>query len=118
MTTVTWTGKSGIKYQLYLHPLSTEFKPLGGVYIFCRPGQPGFMEAVYVGQTQSFFDRLNANPMNHDGYKRARLEKATHVAVLVEANATLRLRIETDLRHGLDPICNVQNVPTESGLLR
>ncbi len=111
MTTVTWTGKTGTAYQFYLHPLGTEFKPLGGVYIFCRPGQPGHMEALYIGETQSFYDRLNASPMNHDGYKRARLAQASHVAVLIAADATLRLRIETDLRHGVNPICNRQSVP-------
>lgn len=110
MTTVQWNGQSGTQYKFEVYPIGQEFKPLSGVYVFCRPGKPGFLEALYVGETQSFYDRLNTGLRNHDGFKSAQRAGATHVAVMQVANAPQRLRIETDLRHGLNPVCNRQGI--------
>jgi len=113
---VWWDGRSGVRHIFELHPIGTEFRPLPGVYVFAKlvrlASGSDYFEALYVGETQSLVNRLNSGAVNHDGYKRALAAKATHVAVLVCQNSTERLRIETDLRHGLNPVCNTQSVPT------
>lgn len=114
MTTVTWIGKSGQKYTFELYVKGTEFKPLSGLYIFCRPLGTSQFEALYVGETQSLYDRINTNPLGHDGFKRASGIGFTHIAVLQCAGDAQRLAIETDLRHGLNPVCNAQNVPLKA----
>jgi hypothetical protein len=106
-----WKGKSGVVYEFDVYPIGQEFRPVSGVYIFCIPIGDGRFRALYVGETKSFNDRLNTGLVNHDGYKRARAFKATHVAARVVASAN-RLIVETDLRHGLNPVCNRQAVPS------
>lgn len=112
-TAVKWYGSSKALYEFELYPLWTEFKPLAGVYIFCRL-VPAGAEALYVGETQSFFDRLYAGLVDHDGYKRARPFGVTHVAVMRVNYQADRLLIETDLRHGLNPVCNRQSNPVRA----
>lgn len=109
-TTVTWIGKSRKSYVFELHLIGQEFNPVSGVYIFCKPVGQSSMEALYVGETQSLHDRLNTGIENHDGFKRASRAGMTHIAVMSSGNLAERLRIETDLRHGIDPKCNRQAV--------
>lgn len=110
---VTWPGKSGKKYETEVFPVGTQFNPVSGVYILCKPSAtfPNRWDALYVGETQSLYDRLNANASAHDGHKRASRSGATHIAVVRASGNAERLRIETDLRHGLNPPCNKQPVP-------
>jgi hypothetical protein len=68
--------------------------------------------ALYVGEAQSLYDRLNSGRASHDGLKRATRAGATNVAVLRTYDNPYRLRVETDLRHGLDPECNRQGLKT------
>ncbi len=110
VTNVTWTGGSGNKYTFELYPVGTEFKPFSGVYVFSRPIGRSNMEALYVGETQSFYDRLNAGIENHDGFKSASRAGASHIGLMRVNYLADRLRIETDLRHGLNPRCNTQPV--------
>jgi hypothetical protein len=112
-----WTGKSGVQYEFDVYPIGQEFRPVSGVYILCRPLGDGRFEALYVGETESFHDRLNTGLMNHDGYKRACSYSATHVAARCVPTADC-LRVETDLRHGLNPVCNSQSIPSLMDLLR
>jgi len=112
-----WAGNSGTTYEFDVYPIGQEFNPASGVYIFCRHIGDGRFEALYVGETNSFNDRLNAGLKDHDGFKRAIPNGATHVAVRLVASAD-RLSVETDLRHRLNPICNRQNVPSGLGILR
>ncbi len=107
---VSWTGISGNPYQFEVYAWGQEFNPVSGVYILCRLVGPGRYEALYVGEAKSLHDRLNTGLHDHDGAKRAIRERATHIAVLRTYDDTYRLGVETDLRHGLDPICNRQGV--------
>jgi hypothetical protein len=116
MTTVTWTGKSGTAYEFEIYELGQIFNPVSGVYIFCRPLGLMAYTALYVGEAQSLYDRLNAGRSNHDGLKRAAGAGATHVAVMRTYDESYRLSVETDLRHGLDPECNRQGIPSLFGL--
>lgn len=106
---ITWRGASGKSYTFTAYPLGTTFNEVSGLYIFCRPVSSGNWEALYVGETQSFKQRLNTGISNHDGFRRASRFGATHIAAHVVSGDTERLRIETDLRHGLNPSANVQN---------
>lgn len=108
-----WIGKSGISYEFEVYPIGQEFLPFSGVYIFCRHAGDWRFEALYVGETNDFHDRLNTGLVHHDGFKRARANGATHVAVRRVAVSDC-LTVETDLRHGLNPICNRQPVPSRT----
>ncbi len=105
---VGWTGDSGQKYNFEIYPIGQEFNPVSGLYIFCKAIRLDSWLALYVGETQSFKDRLNTGLQNHDGFKRARELGANHVGVMRAGNISDRLSIETDLRHGLKPQCNEQ----------
>ncbi|MEX0306031.1 MAG: hypothetical protein AB3N12_01480 [Ruegeria sp.] len=107
---VVWYGATKTPYYFELYPAGTAFNAVSGVYVLCRQIPSGSWEALYVGETQSFHQRLNAGIGNHDGYRRAKLAGMTHIAALCVNGETERLRIETDLRHSLDPVANRQNV--------
>lgn len=111
---ITWRGASGQSYTFETHPVGTQFNPVSGVYIFCRQVTSGNWEALYVGETQSLKQRLNTGVSSHDGYLRASRLGMTHIAALVVAGDAERLRIETDLRHGLNPSANTQNAISAS----
>lgn len=116
-TVTEWIGNSGQTYHFKTYALGVEFKPLSGVYILCRRLATGNFEALYVGEAQSLYDRLNAGLENHRGYKCALGRGMTHISANLIEGGPERLRIETDLRHGLDPRCNLQTVP-ETVILR
>lgn len=122
MSSVTWTGKSGATYQCELFPLGTEFNPVSAVYIACKPiptlGPTTHFEALYVGETDSLHNRLNAGLVQHDGLKRATQAGATHVGVFRAEGTANRARIETDLRHALNPSCNAEDNAFVNALLR
>lgn len=111
-----WNGKTGTQYGFEVYAIETEFNPVSAVYMFIAPVGERW-GALYVGETESLYNRLNAGRVNHDGLKRAVANGATHVAVLRVEGDTQRVGIETDLRHGLNPVCNAQSVPELSGLL-
>jgi hypothetical protein len=114
---IEWTGKSGHKYSFEPFPVGTQFNRVSGAYIACRKLVSGNFEALYVGEAQSLYDRLNAGSNNHDGLRCAAGKGMTHIAALrVNGNAE-RLRVETDLRHGLNPSCNHQSVPKNTNAL-
>ncbi len=109
MTSVTCTGASGRSYSFELHPWGVPFLPLSGVYIAARATSPNRWEALYVGETQSFHDRVYAGLGSHDRMKRARDRGATHIGVYFTFDDSERLRIESELIHTLMPPCNQQN---------
>ena len=66
-------------------------------------------------ETQNLKQRLNAGILGHDGHKRAKRAGMTHIAAMVVVGDAERLRVETDLRHGLLPSCNAQDVNVLAG---
>jgi hypothetical protein len=114
--TVTWHGKSGTAYLFELYSIGQKFNPVSGVYVFCNFSGLATLQALYVGETYSFQDRLNIGISQHDGFKRANALGATHIAVMAASEEANRLRIETDLRHGLNPSCNAQGVNSSNKL--
>ncbi|ABC91693.1 hypothetical protein RHE_CH02926 [Rhizobium etli CFN 42] len=117
VTKVVWSGKSGVQYTFEVYPVGQQFNPVSAVYIFCKLVGVGLYEALYVGEAQSLVDRINTGLMNHDGYKRASRLGANFVGVMAANGDAYRLSVETDLRHGLDPVCNRQRVPSSNSLL-
>lgn len=116
MTTYAdWPGAGLATYRFHLYSMPVEFLPLGGVYVICRVITAHDVAPLYVGQTDNLHDRLNAGAMDHEGLERALLEGATHISALVVHDATERIRIETELRHRLNPPCNKQPVPMSIG---
>lgn len=105
---VTWPGKAGKQYTFDTYPIGTEFNPVLGVYIACKCTGGVNWNAFYVGETQSFHDRLNTGLEHHDGLKCARRNGATHLGVMIVHGDANRLRVETELRHVLNPVCNRQ----------
>ena len=115
---VTWTGASGQSYRFETYTIGTKFNSVSGVYIACKRLVSGNFEALYIGETESFYDRLNAGAVYHDGLKSAARSGMTHIGALVVTGNAQRIRVETDLRHGLNPSCNKQNVPHYTSMLR
>ena len=109
--TTIWKGASGHHYTFEIYPVGTLFYNVSGVYIACRGLYPGSFEALYVGEAESLHNRLNAGAKNHDGLKRAARSGMTHICAMIVNGEAERLRIETDLRHGLNPSCNRQPTP-------
>lgn len=114
---VEWAGLSGLKYGFNVYPIGQEFLPVGGIYIMCRFNLGGLLaplgfQPLYVGETHNLNQRLNIGIDAHDGYKRCLAYGVSHFATRRCDDATERLRIETDLRHGLTPVCNRQGIPT------
>jgi hypothetical protein len=105
---VTWAGASGQQYTFEVVSIGSAFREIGGVYHFCRY-QNGLYYSVYVGETDNFDQRLNTGLQHHNAWSRIRLNGATHVGTIaVPGGLAARLSIETDLRHGCRPPCNLQ----------
>lgn len=109
-----WFGISGQAYEFETFPVGTRFNHVSGVYVACRALSTGVFEPLYVGEAVSLHDRLNIGFDRHDGLQRASRLGMTHIEVMLVSGKANRLRIETDLRHRLDPVCNRQPVPNNA----
>lgn len=106
---VDWIGLTGRKYTLETHPMPVLFRPLAGVYLFCKPANNGKWDAIYVGETDNFNRRLNDQFSTHNAIDRLQRCLPTHIGVLYSIpDRSLRLHIESDLRNSLKPPCNMQ----------
>jgi hypothetical protein len=105
-----WPGLSGTRYEFRHFAIGcVVFNPIGGVYIFCSQGADGLWYANYVGETDNFRRRLSDELANHHRWDSITRAGATHVcAMVVRGGNADRLRVETDLRHSLNPPCNRQ----------
>jgi hypothetical protein len=109
--TVTWKEISGALYATDLCQYGRTFFENPGVYIFCRPTHLllNNWDAIYVGETENFDDRLNVNLTNHHQWANIKVKGATNVCCLhVPGDRSRRLAIEKDLRVALNPPCNRQ----------
>ena len=104
MSTSTWGGR---EFEVYKP--DTEWNDVGGVYIFTAQ-QPAGLEddiwrALYVGETESFKNRLLAN---HEKWPAAVELGATHIHTLVEQGPIKRTLVEALLIQELKPPLNTQ----------
>ena len=108
---VIWRGASGQRYDFWLDPIGSTYQARPGVYIFCREANPGSWNPVYVGETDDFSRRLTEDLTLHHQWKSIWSAGATHICTLhvpADYAGTMRVKIETDLRHSLLPPCNRQ----------
>lgn len=92
--TYTWTGASGIKYEMDAYTLDTKFKDgIEGNYIFAKPrDNGGHIDAVYIGEGK-LKDRIEFR-INDGCVLR---KGADRVCVRVESDEQTRKAIEDDL---------------------
>jgi excinuclease UvrABC nuclease subunit len=108
-TSVIWSGQSRQQYEFQLHRIGTGYYDKPGVYIFCKARPDGRWDAIYVGETNSFKDRLTDNLVNHHRWQCIQAHGATHICTFhVTGGNTSRVMIERDLRSSLSPPCNRQ----------
>lgn len=108
MKLVNATGASGKVYQAQMKSLVEVLPKAAGIYIFVRQEAEG-PRALYVGQTHDFDQRIGRLRTQHNAWVDLCREKATHVALVpFNGSEAQRIQIETDLRNGLQPVCNKQ----------
>ena len=100
-TTASWTGKSGKTYSYTVYGIGTDWHDVGGNYIFAKLVS-GRWAAVYIGETQSFKDRLP----NHEQLPCVRRNGGTHIHAHINSDAQARLNEEADLLGNNQPPCN------------
>ena len=101
--TIEWPGQSGKKYLHYIHLIGTDFRPIGGNYIFSKLNAQGQWVAVYIGQTND----LNARFADHHADPCIKRNGATHVHVHGNDNQQSRLNEESDLLSKFNTYCNI-----------
>lgn len=110
-TTIKLNGLYGRAYDFNLHPLhGTVFNRVPGVYVAMRSAAFGEIWPLYVGESDDLYRRLISDRMAHEGLNRAIMRGATHIAAKVIRDRTARLSLETELRHSLNPPCNMQGL--------
>jgi hypothetical protein len=105
---INWRGATGAFYSLNLHEIGTVFFSVGGVYIFCRGLNAAKWQAIYTGESDNLLRSLTNELASHPQWESARRYGFTHISSCRVDNTAERRRIETDLRHGLNPPCNLQ----------
>jgi hypothetical protein len=106
---ISWAGASGTLYEFQLHAIGAIYRPIEGVYIFCKQLGNGRFGALYVGETDNFQRRLTHELRSHHSFQNVRLHGATYISTRhVGGNRSYRLYVETDLRNSLNPPCNKQ----------
>ena len=102
---VTFTGDSGREYKFGVYPRDTEFRNVGGVYVFSNRTSQGNHTLLYIGQTNSFEARRLAH---HEKWECAEPRGGNVICTHIENNRQERLRIEDDLIEAYNPPCNKQ----------
>ena len=98
---VTFTGQSGKEYKFGVYPRDTNFKDVGGVYVFSKINDT----PLYIGQTHSFEDRRLTH---HEKWACADPLGGNVICTYRESNETQRKAKERDLIDAYQPPCNRQ----------
>jgi len=97
-----WTGKSGKEYIYNIYSIDTTWNDLAGNYIFAKKTNPNTWEPVYIGETESFKNRLP----NHNELPCIRRNGGTHIHAHVNQDSQARLTEEQDLLVKYATPCN------------
>jgi hypothetical protein len=104
--TLTFTGRSGAKYDLRVYVWETAFKAVPGVYVVVsrsvEPGAAPIYQPLFVGITNDLSKVFEHHP-RHDCFQ---LHYANTIGVIQEREHAARDRIAADLIGGLAPPCN------------
>ena len=107
--TFSWQGASGRWYEFDVARSKRAWEPVGGVYMFVKPGDVPTMEAggpicLYIAQTASFAESL----ARHDVWGAAQALGAAEIHLLVMPDARRRAEIEQDIFKSHTPILSRQ----------
>ena len=103
-----WTDQNGNDYKFWLHPVGENYKASSGVYIFAKLGSDTW-EPIYIGECESFKERLTDNLEQHHRFDCILKEGATHLfSMIVDGGLAKREGIETNLRQSFQTPCNRQ----------
>ena len=97
-----WTGASGTKYSYTIYTMDTNWNDVPGNYIFAKEVSPHSWSAVYIGETESFKDRLP----NHNELPCIRKNGGTHIHAHNNNSSSDRLKEESDLCKANNAPCN------------
>jgi hypothetical protein len=105
----SWQGASGRWYEFDVARAKRAWEPLGGLYMFVKPGDLPTMEAggpicLYLAQTASFAESL----ARHDAWGAAQSLGAAEIHLLVVSDPAKRAAIEQDIYKSHTPILNRQ----------
>lgn len=98
----TWTGASGKIYEYEMYPIGTNWNDVPGNYIFAKESSPHTWEAIYIGETMSFKDRLP----NHNELPCIQRNGGTHIHIHINRGSRTRLDEEADLLANNATPCN------------
>lgn len=98
----TWTGASGKEYMYNIFPIDTNWNDVPGNYIFAKKSSPHEWQAVYIGETESFKERLP----NHNELPCIRRNGGTHTHTHINRDSRARLDEEKDLLANNKTPCN------------
>lgn len=104
IATCSWPTGPGqtLTFTIYDYD-ATEWKTVGGLYIFARVAGDGW-EPLFVGKTENFRTGIPS----HERWDEARRSGATHVHALVVPLEASRVRLEAALVAHLKPPMNEQ----------
>ncbi len=107
--TFSWQGASGRWYEFDVARSKRAWEPVGGVYMFVKPGDIPTMEAggpisLYIAQTASFAESL----ARHDVWGAAQALGAAEIHLLVVPDPRRRAEIEQDIFKSHTPILSRQ----------
>jgi hypothetical protein len=105
--TFSWQGASGRWYEFDVARSKRQWEPVGGVYMFVKPGDYPTMEAggpvsLFIAQTPSFYDSLS----RHDMWGAAQALGAAEIHLKVVPDPRERAALEQDLLKSQTPILN------------
>lgn len=105
----SWQGASGRWYEFEVARAKRAWEPVGGLYMFVKPGDLPTMEAggptcLYLAQTASFAESL----ARHDAWGAAQSLGAAEIHLLVVHDPAKRALIEQDIWKSHTPILNRQ----------
>lgn len=103
---LTIKGKSNKEYQLDIYSLDTNFKAIGGIYIFTRRYQGKddkyYHDFIYCGKTEDLSIRFD----NHHKEDCIKENNANCISIIAISNEEERTGIEDDILLGNNFSCN------------
>lgn len=105
----SWQGASGRWYEFDVARAKRAWEPVGGVYMFVKPGDYPTMEAagpvtLFIARTSNFEETL----ARHEMWQSAQQLGAGEIHLLVVPDEATRIRVEKDLLDAQTPILNRQ----------
>ena len=100
--TCKWIGKSGKEFIFTIYEIGTYWNDVPGNYIFTKETSPHTWEAIYIGETESFKDRLP----NHNELPCVHRNGGTHIHAHINRDSRARLEEEADLLANNSTPCN------------